>query len=254
MKRLSGRVIINTQATANCRNLSELLIKEGATVYCLPMIETLTLPLSPEINNTLADLNKFDWLVFTSKKGVSAFFEQITEYQKNTALPPQLKIAVIGNKTATELERYGYKSDFTNPGNTSDEFLIHLENNIIKKAENVLLALGNLAPDKLQNSLKQRANIKRINVYKTIAPQDTDNKILNIVLNKRFDLLIFTSPSAFQNFILITGFTPDKDKLPIASIGKITTNAIKKTGFDVMITAKQATIEGLADEINNYEW
>ena len=69
------------------------------------------------------------------------------------------------------------------------------------------------------------------------------------------DIITFTSALAAKNFF---GTKPEKTfrrnltKTIIASIGPITSRAIRTAGFEVNIEAKEYTLEGLAEAIIKY--
>ncbi len=244
-------IIISTQPLAQAKKLSALIQSKDVEFISMPLIETETIDLNEKIKNTLNKISNFDCIIFTSKRGVSGFFKLLKDLEIPNNKIKALKFAVIGEPTAAELKKYGFKADYINPGNTSREFLFYLLRDFINNCDKILMPLGNLASNYLPNALSEIANVTRIDVYETIKLKEVNKSILNKIDQNDYHLLIFTSPSAFENFIEITGYKPNNRKLSILSIGQTTTNAIKKLGFDVQITAKKSTIEGLAVEIIN---
>ena len=117
--------------------------------------------------------------------------------------------------------------------------------------QKILLSLGNLAEDTLYERLKKENNVQRINVYQTNKPKTVDNIIINLIRDKKFDLIIFTSPSCFHHFCLYV----EKDvirNLKMASIGSTTTKAIEDEGYTVALTASRSNVEGLVEAITEY--
>jgi hydroxymethylbilane synthase len=248
---LQGKVIISTRAVESGYTLPDLLKAKGANVFSLPMIEILPSILTSAENELLKNLDYFDWIFFTSKNGVANFFKHLSDIKGSTALPKSVKLAVIGGKTALELEYYGYSPDFISHDNTSVDLLDNFDNVINPKQQKILLSLGNLADDTLSLGLSEKNNVKRINVYQTLKPDTADASILEIIYQNHYDLLVFTSPSTFQNFCSF--YDADKiNLLKTASIGTTTTKAITNAGLEPLITAVKSSTEGLSEAIETF--
>jgi len=157
-------------------------------------------------------------------------------------------MAVMGAKTAIELDYYGYSPTFINEENTSDDLVNLFIERHSRTNLKILLALGSLADNMLFDRLSVNNKVYRINVYKTVLPDSADNTILEIIRRDKYDLIVFTSPSTFHNFC--TFYEEDLiPKLKMVSIGATTTKAITDAGFEPLFTAKKATAEGLRDAI-----
>ncbi len=243
MKPLEGKVIITTQPADQGQTLTRLLEDKGAVVYHLPMIETKTLRLSPAQMRELLQPNLFQLIIFTSKKGVKGFFENMHNLQSNYLLPSHMSIAVVGQGTAECLNHYGYKANFINPGKDAEDMAQYLIQKAISKQDNILLALGNRAPDFLEKTLSGKAFVKRINVYKTILLQEADEETAGLIRQGKTDMCIFTSPSGVYAFKELFGVISE---LPTAAIGNTTRKAIEDSGYKVWVTAPQPSPENLA--------
>ncbi|NVN94535.1 MAG: hydroxymethylbilane synthase [Bacteroidetes bacterium] len=248
---LKDKIIISTRAIESGDSLPDLLKSQGANVISLPMIEVSPAQLENSEKELLNKLSDFDWIFFTSKNGVLNFFKHLSDLKGSTALPENIKIAVIGSRTASELDYYGYAPSFISKGNTSEDFLTEFYNVVNPINQKVLLSLGNLADDTLINKLSKENKVERINVYQTEKPKSVDTSILEIIKQNKYDLIVFTSPSTFYNFCSFY----EKDKiqhLKMASIGSTTTKAIEEAGYSPIITAKMSKAEGLSESISEY--
>jgi hydroxymethylbilane synthase len=245
---LKNKIIISTRAIESGDTLPGLLLAQGAKVLSLPMIEVKQSEINDVEKNIFKNVNLFDWVFFTSKHGVVNFFKHLITVKGNTELPKTLKIAAIGNKTALELEYYGFSANFISEGNTSEEFLEQFYKSENPANLKVLLALGNLANDVLLDILSKENKVTRINVYDTLKPETADATILDAIKNDLYDLIIFTSPSTFQNFCSFVDNNILK-KLKIASIGSTTTKSIADAGLEPLVTAAKSNAEGLCEAI-----
>ena len=107
---LHNKIFISTRAPEAGDTLPDLLAKNGATVLSFPMIEIKPSELTPAGKAKIGHLDSYDWLFFTSRNGVIHFFKQLIDLTGSSELPASLKVAVVGSKTASELEYYGYIS------------------------------------------------------------------------------------------------------------------------------------------------
>ena len=205
-------------------HLTSLLQNHGATVFSCPMIEICPLPF--DFND-----NDFDWIVFTSKNAVKVFLN----YHKTTA-----KIAVLGTATAEN-------ADFTGSGQSGEIFAKELMQNI-SPCSRLLLVLGSLAPDTLQEKLSATFSVTRVNAYETKIPYQTDRNILKMIKDDLYDLIIATSPSAVNN---LKNLLPDV-KFRFASIGATTSSAIRNLQTEPVVTAKNPGHLELAQTIIQY--
>jgi uroporphyrinogen-III synthase len=229
---IKGKTIICTYPPSGNDELTMALNTLGATILWLPMIEVE--PIQPE--SPIAT-EQVDWFVFTSKNGVRAFFDNKQE------LTSHQKIAVLGESTARELANYNQSATFVGSGTSGEQFAKELAS-VIQKGEEVLLLLGNLAPNTLQTELQSITNIHRVNVYQTSLPKSIDKSVLERVKTGNYDALIVTSPSAIKNLAAQIGDT--SKKLKIISIGTTTTNAMIKLGIEPLATANEQSYKGLA--------
>src|ERR1035437_2359968 len=120
---LKGKVIISTRAIESGDSLPDLLKARGAKLLALPMIGIVKSQLRSDEQELMKNLEVFDWIFFTSKNGVANFFQHLLELKGNTELPTRLKMAVMGAKTAIELDYYGYSPTFINEENTSEDLV-----------------------------------------------------------------------------------------------------------------------------------
>ena len=249
---LQGKVFISTVSAHKSVEIRNIFEPLGATVIDFPMTEFMTVEQTPAIQTAICQIEKFHWIIFTSANGVTHFHQLLMGIGKVSKIPSGVKIAAVGVKTALELEKAGRKADYSGSGNTAE----NLVNELIEKESlqncNILLPLGNLAPDTLEARLSKIANVTRINVYKTIKAQVADNEPIERIKNNRYDLVIFTSPSGVDNFADAIGPENVNPELRVASIGKVTTRAVEQHGLTCLVTAAKSTYEGLANEIVNY--
>jgi len=244
---LKGKVFISTRALEAGDTLPDLLKAKGATLLSLPMIEIIPV----EGSNHFKQLSLYDWLFFTSRNGVAHFFRQLIDLTGSSELPTSLKVAVVGAKTASELEYYGYSPAFTGVSHGSAEMANEFCSTHNPKNCKILLSLGNLADDTLKTILGAHNHVDRINVYETREPKSVNHTLIQRIKDGQYDLILFTSPSTFHHF---SSFVDRSvlESLKIASIGTTTSRAIQQAGFNPLLTAAMSNAEGLTEAIIKY--
>ena len=203
------KIIICTFPKRKNHNFLDLFPKEKVTILNFPLIET------KEINfHFPSPIEKYDWIIFTSKNAVEPFFKKAGKISN--------KIAAIGKGTSEELKKFGYHADFTGKGYSAVYFLKELKT-IIFHDQKILLALGTLAPDTLQKDLSAENIVERVNVYITQRTKDIDQSVLKRINENKYGVILLTSPSATDHLFSLF---PNKS-LKLISIGETTTKAIK---------------------------
>ncbi|MEX0987795.1 MAG: uroporphyrinogen-III synthase [Bacteroidales bacterium] len=249
---LEGKVFISTVSAGKSAEIRNIFQPLGATVVDCPMTAVVGSDLTPQVKEVMINLGKFHWIIFTSANGVIFFHRFLQQSGNSTMLPPKIKVAVVGPKTALALEKTGRTADFTGSGDSAESLLDELIENFSMEGSEILLPLGNLAPETLEIGLSEIAVTTRMNVYHTIKTNIRDTTPFNLVKSNRYDLVLFTSPSGVLNFSDTLGTEIENQGVRAAAIGKVTSRAVDKQGYSCLVTASTSTYQGLADEIVNY--
>ncbi len=233
---LSDKHIVLTHfgSTDSFQSLKEY----GATLHHFPMIDIVA-------NSDVKpfSLSDFDYYIFTSKNGVNSFFN--LDFVKGKTI----KAICLGKKTKGELTKNGVEAVFISSESYAENLISELVENQLLNNKKVLLVLGNLADNRIEEGLKSTCTINRLNVYTTTL--ETSNKeVIVTLLDTENTISVFTSPSAFQAFYHLY----QADKTTLLSIGTTTSDYIKSKGFTPEIIADKQTYEGISKAIiNHYE-
>lgn len=233
---LKNRVVVVTHPIKKDDELVHNLKKHKIDVVNLPLIVTEAIPF--QLSNPLY---YYDWIVFTSKNALKPFFSSVKL--------DSIKIATIGEATHLQLQKIGYNSDFVGSGRSGKDFADELKT-VVQPSEKLLLVLGNLASDVVENSLSEKYNVDRVNVYNTLKTTNIDSKGLQLIQSNGYDLITVTSPSAVHHLLSLVPFK--KQKLRLASIGIVTTAAIEEYGYSPVAEADFQSYSGLAEVV--IEW
>ncbi len=250
---LQDKVFISTRPEGQSVELARLFANAGSTVIEMPLVKIQRAVLNEIEKKYFTQLHHFQWLIFTSTNGVRSFFENLQEIQENQNLPESLQLAVIGNKTEQVLNSFGYNAAFTNPGSTGEDFAEYFIQKI--KTENtkpnILLALGNIARNVIQDQLNEFATCTRLDLYETETPESLDNNTMQLILSDKYEMLLFTSPSCVRNFMKLAGDI-QPEKIRMACIGETTAKAAIENHISPVVVANKSTVAGLFESVLNY--
>jgi Uroporphyrinogen-III synthase len=248
---LKDKIFISTVNANKSAEVKRVFEPTGVTIIDFPMIEIVGADLTA-VRGVISRNEDFDWVIFTSTNGASYFYTFLQEVSGHRNLSKFTKIAVIGQSTAKMVKKLDRNPDFIGSGNTAEELVEELIEKEQLSNLSVLLPLGNLAPDTLQNRLSKTCTVTRLDVYKTVRSRHIDHSRIDMIVDGKYDLILFTSPSGVENFVVTMGKENIKPDLRIASIGKVTTQAVENQGLKALITSEVSTYEGLMEEIVKY--
>ncbi len=240
--------ILITRPRTQSSSFGEALLAAGLEPIYFPVIEINSIKDNLELEQALSQINKYDWVVFTSVNAVVAVFDQLKEY---SSLP---RIAAIGPKTADALQAQGMTPDFVPDEYIAEAILLGLGD---LRGKWVLLPRAEIARKALPEAIVKAGGIAHeISVYKTLPTQPDPEGLA--ALKAGVDVITFTSASTVQNLVVVAKQNGlDPLKLPnnplFACIGPITEQAAREEGLSNLMTAKEYTTEGLIQIISNLE-
>ena len=245
-KPLFGKNILVTRNREKQGNISNKINELGGQALSLPFINI------EYVDFEMPDLKEYSTLLFNSINSVIGFMRKV----KDIRTLGNVKIGVVGEKTAEEIEKYKIIPDFY-PKEYMVERLASESVNFTKKGEKILFIVSDISPvnEKKYSDLYNR-NYEKLVVYKT-QKVEVEKEIAE-KYTKESDILMFLSSSTFKAFADSINLSENeeikeilKNKV-IASIGPVTTKTIEKYGLKIGIEGKKYTEEGLFQEILQY--
>lgn len=226
------------------------LISNRVDLLNIPMIRLEKAIMDSSTKKIIDSAESYNWVLFTSMKAVRFFFDA---YNKKTETLNKVKFAAIGKSTQNELKKYNIKTTYLNEGNTSIDFTRNLINKkIILSTDKVLFPTGNKTGNKIKDKLERYCNFTQIITYNNIEIEEINQEYLKIIKENKYDLILFTSPSAFSNFVSITKNKITKANLKIASIGDITDNTVRSLSYKSELVASKPNLEVVVKDILEY--
>lgn len=220
--------------------LRELLQKQGAAVEEI-QVGTIV---NTKRSFTAEELKAVDWMIFTSKNGVEAFFENLSESGLDVRNLAGCKIASIGKKTAEVLKSHGIYADLI-PAEFHSEALADTLRENLHGGEKVWYLKAENADSHLKERLGGICRFEEIAVYEN---QEVKPDLRELRDRKEYDGVIFTCASSAER--LITALDKGWEKeLGVYSIGPKTTAYLKKYGIENVMEAKRADYEGIVEMV-----
>ncbi len=241
--------VLITRPRAQAESFGEALRSAGFEPIYFPVIEIQPIEDNAELDNAIKNLEKYDWVVFTSANAVDVVLKISVP-----SLFSVVKIAAIGPKTADALRKHNIESDFIPNEYVAEAILLGLGD---LKNKWILLPRAEIARKELPEAIVKAGGVAHeIAVYKTLPSQPDAEGIA--ALKSGVDVVTFTSASTVENFVAITKRNGlDPLSLPnnplFACIGPITEQAAREEGLQNIVTAKEYTTEGLIEAITNME-
>jgi uroporphyrinogen III methyltransferase/synthase len=246
---LFGQRVVVTRAREQAGRLAETLAELGAEVIEIPTIKVAPPTRKREIVDALLELNAYDWLVFTSPNGVTAFFEYFFKRFHDLRDLGGARIAAVGPATAAKLRELHLQVDLMPEEALAVEIAAAFAK--FESIENLKLCLlrAEVANPELPEALEALgAIVDDISCYRTIAETEDPTGGAANLLETGADWIVFTSGSTVQHFHarfnlphLVKAFP----RIKLATIGPETTKALTALGLPPAVEAKEHTVDGL---------
>jgi uroporphyrinogen-III synthase len=245
MPPLAKRRILITRARGQASALAEQLAALGATPILIPTIE-----LDPPSSYAALDAalaSNFDWLVFTSANAAEAFAART----RQLGIAPKVRrIAAIGPATARAVAAAGFTVDLTPPQSVAESLAAALVPHAA--GASFLLVRAAVARDILPEALAAAgAKVTIAEAYRTVVPRESIVELRELFANDPPDAITFTSASTAQNLVALLDAAglrvPGQSVL--ASIGPVTSQAMRDLGLKPGVEAGEATIPALVEAL-----
>ena len=248
---LSGKRIVVTRTRTQAGVLSEELRALGADVIELPTIRIEPPNDLRAFAELVQEAHAYDWIVFTSPNGVTAFFDLFYKLYDDAREIGGARIAAIGAATAQRIKEFRLHVDLQ-----PEEFVAEALVREFRKeggVENlrILLARAEKARDLLPKELSALgAIVDEGFAYRTVPETRDETGARRRLLEEGADLITFTSSSTVENFLALG--LPWPARMQVASIGPVTSKTARDRGLTVAVEARRHDIPGLVEAVRKF--
>jgi uroporphyrinogen-III synthase len=191
-----------TRPAHQAENLSRLIEEWGGVAFRFPTLAIVPLDNSCTIQNTLAHLDKYQWLVFISANAVT-----MHSYYSDGVKIEQFKsvrIAAIGKATALALAQAGLPVDLVPESGYNTEALLAMPQMQQMKGQSCLIIRGEGGREELATTLRSRgATVEYLDVYKRIIPALDSSQVSLLLAQDKLDVITATSGDALHNLLIM---------------------------------------------------
>lgn len=200
---LTDRVVLVTRPQHQAAQLAQLIEAEGGRALLFPSIEIQSLRDNPHVQQTFAQINQYDMLIFTSANAVMQA-QQILQSMARTPDSVEAQIAVIGKATQAAAQQAGFQVSIQPEQGFNSEALLAQPQMQLVSNQRILLVRGQSGLEVLAENLRERgALVDYAEVYCRAMPV-TDSGLQRHELSQHWSDygitdIIVTSNETLQN-------------------------------------------------------
>ncbi len=249
---LAGTSVVVTRSRAQAGALVDALSALGAEVLEFPTIARAEPESWDAADEAIRTLAAYDWVVFTSANAVETFVARMEALGVDVSTLAACRVAAVGPATAARCSEHGIEPDYVPDDHRAEGVIDGFAERGVGAGSRVLVPRALEAREILPDTLRERgARVDVAPVYRTVRGAG-EPAVLERLAEGSVDVVTFTSPSTFRNFLVLTEGV-DLSRLwkraTVASIGPVTSDAIRAQGREVHIEAEEYTAARLAEAI-----
>jgi len=256
---LFGKRILVTRPREQAGELVERLESMGAEAIEAPMIRIVPPDDYGPLDEVCMRAATFDWIIFSSGNAVDAFIERLLHTPHDLRHLHGVKLCVVGPATAERLARHGLKVDLTPAEYRAEAVVRAIADRGDVRGLKILVPRADIGRELLADELRrQGADVTEVVAYRTVVAEperEGEPDVYGMLLERRLDVVTFTSASAVRSLVNALGAEPAADLLRttlVASIGPVTAEAATQCNIHTTIMPDKYTVPALVDAITGY--
>jgi uroporphyrinogen III methyltransferase/synthase len=243
---LHGKRVLVMRPREQAGELALRLETLGAIPLLMPVIAIGPPPDWGPVDAAIDQLGRYQWLVFTSVNGVTAFLQRLRVRGKDVRALGGVRLAAIGPSTAEALRHYHLEPDLIPAEYRSESLAAALKPRVA--GQRILLARADRGREVLRDALDKIAQVDQVAVYSQVDAAG-DAAVLDSLRQGEIDFVLLSSSNiarALARLLDAIGRAPLLEgRTKIVSISPITSAAIGDLGWPVAAEAREYTMEGL---------
>jgi uroporphyrinogen-III synthase len=218
------RILLTRPEGEGAEEWAAAFARAGAVPIVYPTVAIVPPESWQVVDEAIARLEAYDWMVFTSQTAVGFFASRLPDGRFPSGL--RAKIAAVGRSTARSVERKGGTVALV-PADSRQEGLAEALGTL-PAGTCVLVPLAAGGRPLLAQSLREGGCVVDVvPVYRTEPKPDLPTP-------PEFDVVVFASPSALRAFVMRLG-TPSLAGKTIAAIGPTTAKEVEASGLRAVV-------------------
>ncbi len=252
---LVGKTILVTRSVGQSSQFSDRLTEVGATVIEMPTLEIVPPSSWSGLDNAIAHLSDFHWLILTSTNAIDYFFERLNTQNIDNRALAKIKIAVVGEKTAQRLKERSLEADFIPPNFIADSLIANFPEELTGKKILFPRVESGGREVLVKEFTAKGAEVIEVAAYQSCCPNSIPPAAELALQNKSLDIITFASSKTVQCFNKLTkklfseSLANSLEGICIASIGPQTSKDCRYLLGRVDVEAEEHTLEGLTQAL-----
>ena len=248
---LFGRRVLVLRAEGQGDELSKLLYRRGAEPVHVPLL-SFEGPSDPRrLERALAEIDRFDWLVFTSANAVRFAAPLLARAGLRS-----VRVACIGPATAHAARAAGLRVQLVPEARFLPEDLVaEMAARGPLRGARVLFPCAAQAKETLPRALEREgASVESVEAYRTLLPAGAE-EALRATLKEALDAVVLTSPSTIDHLFSLLGEGEMRKlakALTLACIGPTTAAHLCEHGIEPHIVCKRQSSAALVAALERW--
>lgn len=257
---LFGKRVLFCTPRNYAQKLARLLVKHGALPVWMPTIVIEPLQDYSEFDEAIRNLAEFDWISFTSRNGIEAFFDRLAALGLGTDVLSGTKVSALGND-GKALAAEGITVDLLPPAASTKGVVEELERRGVTRGRILLpvpevvgMEEPSVIPDYVGWLEALGMQPQRVPAYATHRVTEGLELELQMLVDGKVDLIAFSSVAEIDGLLCMLG-----DRRPVlanqalACYGPVTANGARQRDLRVDIVADNYSLfEGYIEALENY--
>jgi len=241
---LFGARVLITRPRDQAGALRDRLAELGAQVLVQPTIRISDPADWKPVDATLAEIDRYDWLVFSSANGVRYLLDRLLATKGDVRKLGNVRLAAIGPATAEEIARYRLRADLVPEEYRAEALAATL---VDRAAGGVfLLARASRGREVLAERLRDAGRrVDQIVVYSSTDVEVPDPEVAAALAAGRLDWITVSSSAIARSLVRLFGDALRRARL--ASISPITSDVLRELGHAPAVEASRYTMDGLVE-------
>ena len=245
-----------TRPREDAAELVDRLVALGAEAIEAPMTRILPPEDFGPLDEAIHNVDRFDWIVFTSSNAVDTFMARLRANALDARALKGINLLSIGPATRDRLLRHGLRADIVPTEGKPEGVVQALRSDGPISGKRFLLPRANVGREILAEELRKAgAEVTDITAYRVLitdTERDGEPDIYRLLLDRRVDVVTFTSASTVRNFVELLGREQAQDLLQqttVACVGPVTAEAAVQLGVQTNVMPSEYTVPALVDAI-----
>lgn len=243
-----GARLLVTRPDGQSESLCARLREIGIEPVEVPAVAIVPPESFETLDGAVARLERYDWVLVTSRNGVEALFDRLDALARHDGIPSALRWAAIGPGTAQALRSRGVARVWVPSRYLSEAVGAELPAVAGERVLRIRSEVASAVPAELLRA--KGIEVDEVVGYRIVEAPTASRQRLRDALKGGVDGVLFTSASTVRGLLRLaeeTGLGDELRQLLIVAIGPVTASAVESAGLRAGLVAKVHSIDGIVN-------